>query len=122
MHSRDVKCGWALQHGFYVRLASAARVSRPAVDKVKLLITIEINETALRSGTIPPIVSGDNAQQVNLPCRISANFVTQLVATFLPDPHTCLKRRTDLRDAIRSYHGAVTPKRWLPGIAICRKT
>jgi hypothetical protein len=122
MHSRDVKCERALQHGSYVRLASATHVSRAAVDKVKLLFTIEINETALRSGIMLPIVSGDNAQQVNLPCRISANFVTQLVATFLPAPQTCLKRRTDLRDAIRSYHGAVTPKRLLPGITICRKT
>jgi hypothetical protein len=53
------------------------------------------------------VTSGDNPGQRDLSCRISSNFVAQLVATSLQVPQTRARRRLELHDAVRTYDDAV---------------
>jgi hypothetical protein len=53
------------------------------------------------------VASGDNPGQRDLSCRVSSNFVAQLVATSLQVAQTRARRRLELHDAIRTYDDAV---------------
>jgi hypothetical protein len=90
---------------------------------MKLTIRLEIDERAPQSGTGTSVISstGDFPQR-DMSCRISANFVTQVAATFFRFPQTCARRRTELRDGIRIYDHAVASKLVPAGTAVCRKT
>ena len=53
------------------------------------------------------VTSGGNPRRRDLSCRVSSNFVAQLVATSVQAPQTRPRRRLELRDAIRTYDDAV---------------
>jgi hypothetical protein len=90
---------------------------------MKLTIRLEMDECGPKSGTETSVVADtDDFSQRDVPCRISANFVTQVAATFLRFPQTCARRRADLRDGIRIYDHAVAPKLGPAGAAVHRKT
>lgn len=71
-------------------------------------IAVEMDEEVPQSGAATSLVTtGNNPRQRHLSCRVSSNFVAQLVATFLQSPQTRARRRLELRDAIRTYDDAV---------------
>jgi hypothetical protein len=75
---------------------------------MKLSIAIEMDEEVPQSGAATSLVtSGDNPRHRDLPCRVSSNFVAQLVATSLQAPQTRPRRRLDSREVIRTYDAAV---------------
>jgi hypothetical protein len=90
---------------------------------MRLTLRLEMDECGPQSGAEASVViATDNFQQRGLPCRISANFVTQVAATFLGLPQTCARRRADLRVGTRIYDEAVAPKLNPAGAAVYRKT
>jgi hypothetical protein len=90
---------------------------------MKLTIRLEMDECGPKSGTVTSAVTGTgDFPQGHASCRISANFVTQVAATFLRFPQTCARRRADLRDGIRTYDHAVALKLMPAGTAVYRKT
>lgn len=90
---------------------------------MKLTIHLEIDDGIRQSGPSTPVPTRVNDfPQRDIPCRISANFVTQVAATFLHCPQTSARRRIDLRDAIQTYNNAVNPTRAPSSTAIHCKT
>jgi hypothetical protein len=90
---------------------------------MKLTIRLEMDECGPQSGTATSVVAGtSDFSQRHASCRISANFVTQVAATFLRFPQTCARRRADLRDGIRTHDHAVALKLMPAGTAVYRKT
>jgi hypothetical protein len=90
---------------------------------MKLTIRLEMDERGPQSAKGTSVVTGmDDFLQRDRPCRVSANFVAQVAATFFRFPQTCARRRIDLRDVIRIYDNAVTPKLVKTGTMVCRKT
>jgi hypothetical protein len=90
---------------------------------VKLSIILELDNAAPKTGGAAFSFTGvGGAQPHDFPCLISANYMAQLMATFLQTPQTREPRRVDARDAIRIYDYAVAPKLMSPGTTICRKT
>jgi hypothetical protein len=91
--------------------------------KMKITIRLEMNERGPQSGTGTSVISrsGDFPQR-DMSCRISANFVAQVAATFFRFPQTCARRRNDLPDVIRIYDHAVAPKLVPAGTTIRCKT
>jgi hypothetical protein len=96
---------------------------------MKLTISLEMAERGPTFGTGTSVVAGtddfskrDDSPQRDMSYRTSANFVTQVAATFLRFPQTCARRRADLRDGIRIYDHAVAARLIPAGAAIYRKT
>lgn len=89
---------------------------------MRLTIRLEMDECEPKLGAETSVVADTDFSQRDVPCRISANFVTQVAATFLRFPQTCARRRADLRDGIRIYDHAVAPKLVPAGAAVHRKT
>jgi hypothetical protein len=75
---------------------------------MKLSIAIRTDEGVPQSCTATSLVtSGGNPRRRDLSCRVSSNFVAQLVAMSLQAPQTRPRRRLELHDAIRTYDDAV---------------
>jgi hypothetical protein len=89
---------------------------------MKLTIRLEMDECGPKLGTDTSVVADTDFSPRDVPCRISANFVTQVAATFFRFPQTCARRRADLRDGIRIYDHAMAPKLGPAGAAVHRKT
>jgi hypothetical protein len=90
---------------------------------MKLTIRLEMDECRPQSGAGSSVTPGPgDIPQRDTPCFVSANFVTQVAATFFQFPQTCARRRIDLRDVIRVYDTAVAPKLVPVGTTIRRKT
>jgi hypothetical protein len=82
-----------------------------------------MDERGLRPGRGTSVIAGPgDFQQREMPCRVSANFVAQVAATYFRFPQTCARRRTDLCEVIRIYDNAVAPKLEPVGTTIYRKT
>jgi hypothetical protein len=86
---------------------------------MKLTICLEIDDSVPQSGTATSVIAGaDDFLQRDMPCRISANFVAQLAATFLHCPQTRARRRIDLCDAIQIYDNTAATKPAPAGTAV----
>lgn len=90
---------------------------------MKLTIRLEIDDGGPQLGTAKSsIASANDFPQRDMPRRMSANFVTQVAASFLHCPQTCARRRIDLRDAIQIYNNVSAAKLMPAGTAIRRET
>jgi hypothetical protein len=89
---------------------------------MKLSIVLELDDAAPQPGGATfSFTDVGGARPHHLPCLISANYMAQLMATFLQSPQTRERRHLEARDAIRTYDDAVAPKLMSPGATICRK-
>lgn len=90
---------------------------------MKLSIVLELDDATPQPGEATfSFTDVGGAQQRDLPCPISANYMTQLLATFLQPLQTRQQLRVDARDAIRTYGDIAAPKLMSPGTTICRET
>jgi len=90
---------------------------------MKLSIVLELDDaTPQLGGASFSFTDAGVTQPRDLPCHISANYMAQMMATFLQTPQTRERRHADARDAIRTYDDTAAPKEMSPGTTICRKT